>query len=266
VKRRAVEGNVHEMFRLAAAGQGVIASENLSLMYGASLGRVVELPTPRGMLELPVVGVIREYSDQQGSVLIDRALFTAWWQDGSVDLFRVYVQPAATAADVRAEILRRLGSNRRLFVLPNAEVRAYVMNLTDQWFSMTWIQIVIAILVAVLGVVNALTVSIADRRREFGILRAVGGLHGQVRRTIWIEAISIGAVGVLLGLVLGVLQLHYQIEISKRDYPGMQLAYLYPATMALMLFPLITGVALLASLAPAETAVRASLVEALEYE
>jgi len=46
-------------------------------------------------------------------------------------------------------------------------------------------------------------VSITDRRRELGVLRAVGGLRGQVRRTIWLEALAIGLIGLLLGLAMG---------------------------------------------------------------
>jgi len=266
VRRHAVEGDVAEMFRLAAAGQGVIVSENLSVMRNVHLGSQIELPTPRGMLVIPVVGVVREYSDQQGSVLIDRAVFQSWWQDDAVDLFRVYLQPGASPDQARTEILNRVGSNRRLFVLLNEEVRRYVLNLADQWFGMTWVQIVVAILVAILGIVNSLTVSIADRRRELGVLRAVGGLRSQIRGTIWIEAITIGTIGVILGLALGAIQLYYQLEIGARDYPGMQLNYLYPVAIAALTLPLIAGVAFIASLGPAESAVRGSLVEALEYE
>jgi putative ABC transport system permease protein len=264
--RHALEGDVAEMFRLAAAGQGAIVSENLSALRDLHQGDTIELPTPRGLLRLPVVGVIREYSDQQGSVFLDRQVFHEWWQDDAVDIFRVYLDAGANAEEVKTAILSRVGANRRLFVLLNADVRQYVMNLADQWFGMTWVQIAVAILVAVLGIVNSLTVSIVDRRRELGILRAVGGLRGQVRRTIWIEAITIGTVGVILGLALGTVQLYYQIAIGARDYPGMQLSYLYPAAIALLSLPLIAGVSWLASLGPAEAAVRGSLVEALEYE
>jgi hypothetical protein len=49
------------------------------------------------------------------------------------------------------------------------------------------------VLVAVLGIVNALTVSITDRRRELGVLQAVGGLRQQIRHTVWMEAAAIGA-------------------------------------------------------------------------
>ena len=66
--------------------------------------------------------------------------------------------------------------------------------------------------VAILGIVNTLTVSIADRRRELGVLRAVGGLRHQIRGTIWLEALAVGAIGLILGLTLGAVNLYYQLE------------------------------------------------------
>ena len=78
---------------------------------------------------------------------------------------------------MRQHILDAYGSRQRLFVLTNEEVRRYITRLTDQWFGLTYVQIAVAVLVAVLGIVNALTVSITDRRRELGVLQAVGGLR-----------------------------------------------------------------------------------------
>ena len=74
-------------------------------------------------------------------------------------------------------------------------------------------QIAVAVLVAILGIVNTLTVSITDRRRELGVLQAVGGLHGQIRRTIWIEALSIGASGWCSGSRSGAINLYYILQI-----------------------------------------------------
>ena len=74
----------------------------------------------------------------------------------------------------------------------------------------------IAVLVAILGIVNTLTVSIIDRRRELGVLRAVGGLRRQIRHTIWMEAVAIGVVGLVLGLSFGALNLYYLL----RDHAG----------------------------------------------
>jgi putative ABC transport system permease protein len=120
--------------------------------------------------------------------------------------------------------------------------------------------------VAVLGVVNTLTVSIKDRRRELGVLQAVGALHGQIRRTIWIEALCVGFFGLVLGCALGALNLYYILEIVHRDVNGMHLDYHFPTQTVLKLVPIILGAAFIAALWPAESAVRGSLVEALEYE
>jgi putative ABC transport system permease protein len=128
------------------------------------------------------------------------------------------------------------------------------------------VQIAVAVLVAVLGIVNALTVSITDRRRELGVLQAVGGLRQQIRHTIWMEAAAIGVIGLALGLGLGAIQLYYSVEVARRDLIGIDLGYAYPFGMALALAPIILTAALLAALGPAESAVRGSLVEALEYE
>ena len=148
----------------------------------------------------------------------------------------------------------------------NSEVRAYVLRLTDQWFSMTYNQIVVAILVAVLGIVNTLTVSITDRRRELGVMQAVGGLRNQIRRTIWLEAISIGVIGLVLGMALGAVNLYYIMGMIKRDLGGLDLDYIFPIGFTVAMIPIILVAAFVAAVGPAESAVRGSLVEALEYE
>jgi len=109
-------------------------------------------------------------------------------------------------------------------------------------------------------------VSITDRRRELGVLQAVGGLHGQIRRTIWLEAIAIGVLGLVLGFTLGAANLYYILQIVQRDIAGMRLNYTFPVSVALALVPTILLSAFVAAIWPAESAVRGSLVEALEYE
>ena len=261
-----VEGDSRTMYRVTAEGKGVLASENFARLHGAHLGEILEFPAPSGVLRLPIVGLVRDFSDQQGSILMSRDVFTRSWMDDSVNVFRIYLKPGAVEAQVRQSILSTYGSRQRLFVLTNEEVRGYITRLTDQWFGLTYVQIAVAVLVAVLGIVNALTVSITDRRRELGVLQAVGGLRRQVRHTIWMEAAAIGAIGLILGLTLGAIQLYYSVEIARRDLIGMDLGYAYPFQTALALAPVILGAAFLAALGPAESAVRGSLVEALEYE
>jgi putative ABC transport system permease protein len=114
--------------------------------------------------------------------------------------------------------------------------------------------------------VNTLTVSITDRRRELGVLQAVGGLHRQIRGTIWIEALSIGTLGLVLGFALGAINLYYILQIVHHDIAGMRLDYVFPISTVFALVPTILGAAFVAAIWPAESAVHGSLVEALEYE
>ena len=261
-----VEGRSEEMARLALAGKGVIASENFTRLHGGHRGDTIEIPSPTGTLRLPITGVVRDFSDQQGSLFLSRDLFVLRWNDDGITSFGIFLRPGASDAAVRQRILDLYGGQQRLFVFTNREVRSYITRLTDQWFGLTYVQIAVAVLVAILGIVNALTVSITDRRRELGVLRAVGGLRWQIRHTIWMEAAAIGTIGLILGLALGALQLYYSVEVEQRDIIGIGLGYAYPFRMALALIPVILGAAWLAALGPAERAVRGSLVEALEYE
>jgi putative ABC transport system permease protein len=265
-RRRIIAGTFDEMNRLATQGRGLIVSENLAQLKHLAMGSEVELAAPSATLRLPVVGIVRDFSDQQGTIFLDHSVYLRYWKDPTFDSFRVYLKPGTSPADVKSRILERFSQERRLFVFLNQELRSYILHLADQWFGMTYIQLVLALVVAVLGIANTLTVSIADRRRELGILRAVGGVRSLVRHAIWMEAIAIGLIGLILGLSLGSINLYYQLEMVRRDFTGMPLDYRFPWGVALALLPLVLAAAFASAVAPAESALRGPLVEALAYE
>jgi putative ABC transport system permease protein len=264
--QRPVAGNAKEMFSKSAAGEGLMVSDNLAQLQHLSLGDVLEISAPSGVIRLPIVGIIIDYSDQQGAIVMDRSVFIKYWRDDSVNIFRVYVKRDATVPAVKQEILDRYEGRQQVFVLTNAELKSYILKIADQWFGLTSVQIAVAVLVAILGIVNTLTVSITDRRREMGVLQAVGGLHRQIRGTIWIEALSVATIGLVLGGALGAINLYYLLQIVQHDISGMRLDYQFPMTTVFALVPIILGAAFVAAVWPAESAVRGSLVEALEYE
>jgi putative ABC transport system permease protein len=109
-------------------------------------------------------------------------------------------------------------------------------------------------------------VSITDRRRELGVLQAVGAVRAQIRRTIWLEAVAIGANRARAGAA----GRRGEPVLHPRDGPldviGLRLDYSYPVGTILLLVPVILGAALIAAIWPAESVLRGSLVEALEYE
>ncbi len=265
-QRAPIAGDADEMYRKTAAGEGLMVADNLAQLQHLKLGDILEVPAPKGLIRLPIVGIVLDFSDQQGTILMDRSLFIKYWNDDSVNVFRVYLNPGAGVPEVRQRILEKYAGQRQVFVLTNQELKSYILKVTDQWFGLTSVQIAVAVLVAILGIVNTLTVSITDRRRELGVLQAVGGLRGQIRRTIWLEALSIGTLGLVLGFSLGAVNLYYILQIVHHDIAGMRLDYSFPIGTALALVPTILGAALIAAIWPAESAVHGSLVEALEYE
>lgn len=266
VRTHVIAGDRDTMNRLCAEGKGAIISENLGTMARLRLADTIEIPTPSGIVALPVVGITRDLSNQLGSVLIDRKVFIKAFGDDSVDIFRIYLKPGASPEDVRRQIVASLGPQRHLFVMLNRDVRAFINDLMNQWFGMTYLQVLVAVAVAVLGIINTLTVSITDRRRELGVLRAVGGLRTQIRHTIWMEAFTIGIIGFLLGLAAGAIYLYYALQVIQVDLTGILLPYRFPLGLAVILLPVIVAAAWASAILPAETAVRTSLVEALEYE
>ena len=266
VRRHIIAGDRETMERLCAEGKGAIVAENLAALARLHLGDHIGIPTPTGILDLPVVGVVRDLSNQLGTVFIDRAAYARAFQDDSIDIFRVYLKPGASAENVRSQIVERLGSQKHLIVMLNGEVRAFINDLMNQWFGMTYLQVLVAVAVAVLGIINTLTVSITDRRRELGVLRAVGALRTQIRHTIWMEACTIGVIGLVLGLVAGAIYLYYALQVIQVDLTGILLPYRFPLGLAAILLPVIIVAAWASAILPAETSVRSSLVEALEYE
>jgi putative ABC transport system permease protein len=266
VRPRAVQGDASAMYRTAAGGRGVLVSDNLAELQGLKLGQMLEVAAPGGVIRLPIVAIVVDYSDQLGTILMDRSVFQQYWNDDSVNIFRLYLERTDEAPAVKRRILEKYAGVRQVFVLTNRDLKSYILRITDQWFSLATVQIAVAVLVAILGIVNTLTVSITDRRRELGVLKAVGGLHGQIRRTIWLEAISIGVLGLALGYALGAVNLYYILQVVHHDIAGLRLDYEFPVTVTLALVPTMLAAAFIAAIWPAESAVRGSLVEALEYE
>ncbi len=266
IRFQMVEGRRDQVISQVSQGKGVLISENLSLIHKLHRGDVIELGTPAGPLAIPVAGVHVDHTDQQGSMLMDRSLYLSRWGDDAVDVFRVYLKPGVSQSRGREQILGRFAEAYPMFAMTTAEIKQYILRVADQWFALTYWQLAVAVLVAALGIVNSLTVSILDRRRELGVLQAVGGLRSQIRRAIWMEAGAISLTGLTLGTAVGALLLYFNVYLMRQDAFGYRFEYLFPAGFAAALWPVITAAAVLAALWPAESAVRVPLVKALEYE
>lgn len=264
---RVISGDYQSMYRLAGEGKGAIISENCSLLQHIAIGDTLDIPSPSGIVRLPVVGIVTDYLNQSGTVFIDyNNVYMPFWKDSTVDMYKVYVKQGVSPEDLKQRIQRTFARQRRMFVFLNHEVKAHVMNNTRQWLGLSYVQIAVAVLVAVLGIANTLLVSVTDRRREFATLRAIGALPNQVRRSVWLEAASIAAIGVILGVFFGAIDLLYQRQMVRHDYAGLTLSYQFPLSLAFFLGASVLCAAWVSAQAASEIAAGNSLVQALEYE
>jgi putative ABC transport system permease protein len=120
----------------------------------------------------------------------------------------------------------------------------------------------LAIVVSIFGIVNTLALSIHERTRELGMLRAVGMTRRQVRRVIRYEAVITALIGALLGAALGML---FAALISRPlADEGFELAY--PVGQLLLILVLAALAGVLAAVGPARRASNLDVLEALAYE
>src|SRR5688572_21436148 len=120
-RRRPIAGEAGEMYRSLAAGEGLVVSDTLAQVKSLKLGDPLEVPAPYGLIRLPIVGILVDYSDPRGAVMMDRSVFIRHWRDDSVSAFRVYAKSGAAVSEVRDQIQERYAGTRRVFVLTNHE-------------------------------------------------------------------------------------------------------------------------------------------------
>ena len=152
---------------------------------------------------------------------------------------------------------------------PEVEVRTKD-ELIDQAASavgdiITVIQLLLALamVIAILGVVNILVLSVLERVREFGMLRAIGMRRGQVRRMVTLESMLISLFGALLGIVVGT-GIGVAVVKGLASQGITNLALPWGLLIGYVVAALVIGV--LAAFGPAARAAKLNVLEAIAYE
>jgi len=130
----------------------------------------------------------------------------------------------------------------------------------DMLLSVLYGLLALAVVIAILGIVNTLALSVVERRREIGMLRAVGMQRAQVRRTIYLESVLIAVFGALVGVVLGVV-FGWGFVRTLADQGLDQISVPWGQVIAMLIGSGIVGV--LAALWPASRAAKTKPLEAI---
>src|ERR1700733_8215019 len=247
-------------------GEGVLLSRNFSARFHVQLGDMLKLQTPTGPLERPVLGIMDDYRSEKGTIFMDRALYKQYWKDDSVDFIDITLNPGVDPLLIKQQIERLTANQEHAFVYTNAEFRGWVFGLVHQFFLMNNIQLIVAILVATLGIVNTLIISVSERRREIGIIRAIGGLRAQIRKMVLLEAVAISIVGVLTGAVAALFNTYFMVHTVGMALAGYTVPFFYPWLMILVTLPIVMVISLLAGWWPASRAAQVKVIEAIGYE
>ncbi len=151
-------------------------------------------------------------------------------------------------------------------VVSNSEIKRQMVDVIDQSFTYTRAIEAAALLVGLLGLLNTLLVSVMERMRELGMLRAVGMSRGQMSRMILQEAVMQGLFGAVAAVGLGSFVSYLWITHSLAHVFGWMIHFYFPWTSVLTTLALGTVVAMAAGFLPARRASHLEIREALEYE
>jgi putative ABC transport system permease protein len=259
-------GNPEEIYRQVLTREAVILSEVLANRLGIGPGGSITLMTALGPHSFTVAGVFYDYRTEGGGVWIDRAVFLKWWQDERINGLRLYLEDPGRLSQVRESLLKQFSDRYNLVVISHRELREQILRIFDQTFQVTYALEAIAILVAFLGIIHTSSILILFRKKELGILKALGALPGQVRMMILTETGLMGFFSFLWGGLAGtLLSLILILVINKQSFGWtIQLHWslgVYGQTLILILIS-----SVLAGLIPASIALRTNMEEQIREE
>ncbi|MFG2181040.1 ABC transporter permease [Streptomyces abikoensis] len=244
-------------------GDKAVVDEKTAKSHGWKNGSSFAVAYPDGTNGmLTVAGVYKGNQMFQG-IMVDNATVTPHMPQ--VDDRQVMVKVKGGASSANKESLREaLGDNPAIQVQSKDDISREIAKVVSLMLNILYGLLAMAVLVAVLGVVNTLAMSVAERRREIGMLRAIGLDRGEIKRMVRLESLVISLFGGVLGVGLGVFfgwAAGEQIGASMATYE------LVLPWGSLAVFLLLSGlVGVLAALWPARRAARMNMLVAIKAD
>ncbi|HUK91415.1 MAG TPA: ABC transporter permease, partial [Blastocatellia bacterium] len=266
------QGDVTTARRLAPQGKGVLVSTLFAGRWRVHTGDVLRLQSPSGPLDLPVLGVIAANGQAwlEGVIYLDWSAYRQYWNDPRPEWLSVDLDPGADPVTVKGEVLDALYGAPLAFAATaeelNRNLREQVSSNVNQIFLFYYVQMVIATFVAAIGMINTLVISVWDRRREIGIIRAIGGTRRQLAKIVLVEAALLAIVGLVTGTLKGLFDTYFLSRTASVVFGGYSVPFRFPVVLILLSVPIVIGIALAAAWGPARLAAKMNVVTAIGSE
>lgn len=252
-----VEGTLADAAHQLQTGTGVLLSDNLAFRLGLHRGDEISLPTPTGSRTFHIEGTFVDYlgSLDLGAVAVASNQLGDVWGDRSANLLRLWLIPGMDLSQTRRTVLKALGGGGYYAITAHQFLDA-ARDTINRFFIATWILDLVAVVVGIIGVINAQLAAVMDRSREIVMLRTVGVSARQITRALVLECGTLGVLGGLLGLALGSMLSAQFVLVSMRLLTGWRLPFHLPV---LPLCGAVLGAGLISAIAgwvPARAAAR----------
>ncbi len=247
----------------ALASGGVVIAERVALAGELTVGDVLPMTFARtGEQSLPIVGVVEDASAQalMTDYLVSIETYAEHYtEDMDASIF-VLAAEGVSPAELRDALDIALDDHPTVQVRDQAAVIAGRTKAVDQIFGLVNVLMLLALVIAVLGVANTLALSISERTRELGLLRAVGMARRQVAIMIQLEAALVSVLAVVTGVGLGLGAGFATVGALGQVAP---LDAVVPLPQVVGFAALIGAAGLVAAIAPARRAARTPVLEAI---
>jgi putative ABC transport system permease protein len=240
----------------------VLVEEQFSKAHRVDVGDSFRIQTPtRGRARLHVIGVYNDPQLLQGTI-VSQALFSE--VSSARDPWFIF---ANTLSGVPADTAKRAVEDAvEPFPVASVNSRSEFADaqteVLDQFVYLLYALLGMSVVISLFGIANSLFLSIHERTREFGLLRAVGATRSQVRQMVRYESVITAVIGGILGIAVGLL-FAFLVTESLGD---LGLGFEPPPGQLLLFLALAVVVGVIAAAAPARRSARLQVLEALRAE
>ncbi len=259
------QGQPEAAFPALGSGRNAILSPLALSALHLSMGSDVVLETAIGPQTYHVVGVASDVlTFKVNALIVSQANLAADFQKREDVLLFVNLKPNADKAAALTVVQQVTSDYPQFTAHLTGQYRDELARTTNSAFYAFYALAFLILIPAVLGLLNTLTINVLERTREIGIIRAVGGTRGQVRRIVSAEALLLGIFSAAMGVLAGV-AMSYGF-VGAFGTIGWKVSYVFPIVG--IIAAIIAGMilALFAAILPARSAAKLDIIRALQYE